>query len=854
MAQRCLHPFGRFLVFLLSSSLAVGPSYAQVGQPGGSAYSSGSQVEGGMPSIGLNGGQGDAAGLNLQPSSSIPRLRSPSSAMDDQLRWGAANSEAGRVQPLQANTQPPVRPLPPNEFQRYVLETSGQALPLFGTSYFSQGAAAYTPPTNVPVSPDYRVGPGDELQIRGWGSVDIDVRAVVDRDGMIHLPRVGSVNLSGIRSAQAEDVIRAAIGKYYKDFQLSVTMGQLRGITVYVVGQARKPGSYLLSSTSTLVSALFASGGPNQNGSMRHVQVKRGDKVVTELDLYAFLAKGDKSADVKLQDGDTIVIPAAKGFVALFGKVSNAAVYELSGPDESIGNMLAVAGGMPVVADPKRAQLERLDPSKKPARSVDAFALDAAGLARKLRNGDILTVMGLLPQFSNAVTLRGNVAQPMRSPWKEGMRISDMIPNKAFLMSRASVKRQNDVLLTDEDKLARLRSDPFAEPDGKPVARRYPAQVGDVQSDDLRDARDNRSGDRQYQNAKTGAESTPWSSEGHAVGDSADTLAQRIGNLVDEVNLDYAVIERVDADNVSVKLLSFNLGNVLNDPNSADNLLLQPGDVITVFSVNDVRVPQAKRQIFVRVEGEVQRPGIYQMHPGDGLHQLIDKAGGLTADAYLFGAAFYREEVKRAQTANLQQLVRRLESQIDTRLSSAAASVGSTDAAAAQLRIQAETQAQKQAVDRLRNLEPSGRIMLSLSDDRVKPDQLPALRLENLDRLVIPARPDFVYVLGSVNTEASLIWREGTSVQNYLDQSGVTSGADLDEIFVLRADGSVLSNNGRWFSSVLGATVLPGDVIVLPEKTDHESAWSVFTRNAKDITQIVYQFSLGAAAIKTLRQ
>lgn len=768
--------------------------------------------------------------------------------MDDQLRWGGANSEAGRAQPPQANTQPPARPLPPNEFQRYVLETSGQALPLFGTSYFSQGAAAYTPPTNVPVSPDYRVGPGDELQIRGWGSVDIDVRAVVDRDGMIHLPRVGSVNLSGIRSAQAEDVIRAAIGKYYKDFQLSVTMGQLRGITVYVVGQARKPGSYLLSSTSTLVSALFASGGPNQNGSMRHVQVKRGDKVVTELDLYAFLAKGDKSADVKLQDGDTIVIPAAKGFVALFGKVSNAAVYELSGPDESIGNMLAVAGGMPVVADPKRAQLERLDPSKKPARSVDAFALDAAGLARKLRNGDILTVMGLLPQFSNAVTLRGNVAQPMRSPWKEGMRISDMIPNKAFLMSRASVKRQNDVLLTDEDKLARLRSDPFAEPDGKPVARRRGDAAGPSAY------RDNTGAAKDQANNGATMDLSQWPLDGQGVGDNGDTLAQRIGNLVDEVNLDYAVVERVDADNVSVKLLSFNLGNVLNDPNSADNLLLQPGDVITVFSVNDVRVPQAKRQIFVRVEGEVQRPGIYQMHPGDGLRQLIDKAGGLTSDAYLFGAAFYREEVKRAQTANLQQLVRRLEAQIDTRLSTAAASTSSTDAASAQLRIQAETQAQKQAVDRLRNLTPSGRIMLSLNDDRVKPDQLPALRLENQDRLVVPARPDFVYVLGSVNTEASLIWREGQSVQNYLDQSGVTSGADLDEIFVLRTDGSVLSNNGRWFSTVRGATVLPGDVIVLPEKTDHESAWSVFTRNAKDITQIIYQFSLGAAAIKTLRQ
>lgn len=756
----------------------------------------------------------------------LPGLYSrQSNGLDVNAQQGAA------LAALQPVAQLPGKPLPPNEFQRFVLETSGQALPLFGVSFFSQASAAYVPQSNAPVSPDYRVGPGDEMQIRGWGAVDIDVRAVVDRDGMIHIPRIGAVSMNGIRSAQAEDVIRAAIGKYYRDFQLSVTMGQLRGITVYVVGQARKPGSYTLSSNSTLVSALFASGGPNQNGSMRHVQVKRAEKTATDLDLYAFLAKGDKSADIKLQDGDTIVIPAAKGFVALSGKVANSAVYELAGDNETIGSMLAVAGGLPVVADPKRAQLERLYPNKKPARTVEAFALDAQGLSKKLRSGDILTVSALVPEFGNAVTLRGNVAQPIRSPWRSGMKIRDLIPDKAYLMSRASVKRQNEVMLSDEDRLA-ANADGFPD-EASAQQPRYLAQGG----------RPATQGGAQGTSARNSKE----------VRDNADSLADRIGNLVDEINLDYAVIERVDAANVSVQLLPFSLGKALEDANSPDNVTLQPGDIVTVFSVNDVRVPQAKRQVFVRVEGEVQRPGIYQMQPGDSLPHLIEKAGGLTSDAYLFGAGFFREEVKRAQAQNLEQLVRRLESQVETRLSSAAASVSSSDAGVAQIRVQAEAQAQKQALDRLRNLKPSGRIMLGLNNDRVQPDKLPALRLENQDRLVVPARPDFVYVLGSVNTESSLIWRQGASVQQYLDQSGLTSGADIDEIFVLRADGSVLSNAGRWFSSVTGATVLPGDVIVLPEKTDHESAWSVFTRNAKDITQIVYQFSLGAAAIKTLR-
>jgi hypothetical protein len=193
--------------------------------------------------------------------------------------------------------------------------------------------------------------------------------------------------------------------------------------------------------------------------------------------------------------------------------------------------------------------------------------------------------------------------------------------------------------------------------------------------------------------------------------------------------------------------------------------------------------------------------------------------------------------------------------QTQTKLSASAASASVNEAAgAAQLRMQAEQLAQKQAVDRLRNLKPTGRIMLGLQSGDAKPDSLPTLRLENQDRLVVPAKPDFVYVLGSVNTESSLIWKAGNTVQDYLAVSGLTSGADKDELYVIRADGSVLSNGDRWFGSVARVEVQPGDLIVLPEKSDHESGWSVFTRNAKDITQIIYQFSLGAAAIKTLRQ
>lgn len=703
--------------------------------------------------------------------------------------------------------------LPPNEFQKFVLESTGRALPLFGASFFHPSAARFNPQINTPVTDDYTLGPGDEVLIRGWGAVEIDVRAVIDRNGLINIPRVGAVPLAGVKASDAQGVIRTAIGRYYRDFQLSVTMGQLRGITIYVVGQARRPGAYTLSSLSTLVSALFASGGPNALGSMRHVGVRRGNQMVTELDLYAFLARGDKAADIKLQDGDTIIIPPAYGYIALTGKVNTPAIYELRERGDSIESLLGLAGGLPVVADPKRAYLERVDPSRTPSRSVESFALDAPGLSQTLKNGDLLTVLSLTPEFSNAITLRGNVDRPVRVPWRDGMKVRDLIPSKSYLLSRASVKRQNEALLSAEER-ERVEQG-F---DGE-VLR---PEAGDPQS-----------------------------------GDTADTLAQRVGNLVDEVNLEYAVIERADNTDLSVKLLPFNLGKALDDAASPENLALKPGDILTVFSVNDVRVPQAKRHVFVRVEGEVKRPGVYQMKPGDSLRQLVEQAGGLTPDAYLFGASFYREEVRRAQAENLEKIARRLASDVQTRLSSAAASVSSAspeNASAAQLRFEAESQAQKQSLDKLRSLRPSGRIMLGLETNAATVEALPALRLENRDHLMVPARPDFVYVLGSVNTESALIWQPGKSVQHYVDLAGMTIGADKEQIFVVRADGSVVSDTDRWFSHVTRSEVMPGDTIVLPEKADHETAWATFTRNAKDITQIVYQFSLGAAAIKTLRE
>jgi protein involved in polysaccharide export with SLBB domain len=684
----------------------------------------------------------------------------------------------------------------PSEFQKFISDSTGRILPIFGAEFFSNAPSTFAPILNSPVPSDYRLGPGDELLIRGWGTIDIDYHATIDRNGTISIPSIGSVVLAGVKSSDAETVIRGAIGKLYKGVTVSVNFGQLRAITVYVVGQASRPGTYTVSSLSTLVTALFASGGPNANGSMRRVQVKRGGKMAGELDLYAFIAKGDKSGDIKLQDGDSIYIPPAGGYVALVGKVNTPAIYELKNGNDSIDSLLGYAGGLPVVADPRRAFLERIDADKSHPRSVDEFALNGEGLQRTLKNGDVLNITSITPDFSNAVILRGNVDQPLRAPFKKGMRVSDLIPSKEYLITRNATKRQNGVVTT-----------------------------GNAERDTKEDA---------------------------------SNIASQIGSMLDEINWDYAVVERINRNDLSVKLVPFNLGNVFANPTGEDNVQLQPGDTVTIFSQQDVAVPMDKRQVFVRVEGEVRVPGVYQMTANDTLQTLLAKAGGPTNNAYLFGTAFYREEVRKEQAANLEKAASRLEAQLRSEQSRNVANsraVNGTDAQIALAQRETEMQIAQQAVAKFRQLKPTGRIAFGLEPNERSFARLPQVKLENGDRLVVSAKPAFVHVFGAVNVESSPLWRPNSRVKDYLQLSGVTADADVDNAFIMRVDGTVVSNTNRgWFAGNIGGVeVMPGDSIVVPEKLDKETKWTKFMQGTREWAQIFANFGLGAAAVKTLR-
>jgi protein involved in polysaccharide export with SLBB domain len=324
---------------------------------------------------------------------------------------------------------------PPTEFQQMIANSTGKTLPIYGAHLFRNPPSTFAPLNMVPVTPDYVLGPGDELLIQTWGQVTLNSRFTVDRSGNIYIPQVGSLHVSGLKFAQVQEYLKAQMGRVFRNFDLNVSMGQLRSIQVFVVGQARRPGSYTLSSLSTLVTAIFATGGPAPQGSMRHIQLKRDGKVIVDFDMYDLLVNGDKTHDVQLLPGDVIYIPPVGPQVAVAGSVNAPAIYELkSANNTTLGNVLELAAGLTNVASGEKVRLERVDEHR--LRSMIEVALDSQGRATVLHDGDLLELVAVPSQYKDAVTLRGNVANPGRYTWKPGMRITDLIPNKDALITR----------------------------------------------------------------------------------------------------------------------------------------------------------------------------------------------------------------------------------------------------------------------------------------------------------------------------------------------------------------------------------------------------------------------------------
>lgn len=317
-----------------------------------------------------------------------------------------------------------------------------------------------------------------------------------------------------------------------------------------------------------------------------------------------------------------------------------------------------------------------------------------------------------------------------------------------------------------------------------------------------------------------------------------------------DINWDYALIERLDLEKVTTILIPFNLGNAIKDPNSEDNMLLRPGDVVTVFSHNDFRVPIGKRSKFVSLEGEFKAAGVYRVN-GETLPDLVARAGGFTQDAYLPAAEFTRESVRLSQQKALDDFIQSLEEDLQRSSSEEASSAqGQTDIAANRTRVES----QQRLIQQLRAAKPTGRVILQLRVNQDGSVEIPPIPLEDGDTFSVPSRPLTVGVVGLVYNSGDFVYQPNQTVHQYLRLAGgVTPNADPENMYVLRADGSVLSGKGSslWAGNRLDRSKLrPGDSIIVPEQLRPGQ----FTKNFKDWAGILSQFGLGAAAIKVLMQ
>ena len=755
--------------------------------------------------------------------------------------------------------QVPLPPEPLTEFQKFVASTIDQVLPIYGANLFSSVPSTFAPLDMTPVPSDYVIGPGDELRIRAWGQVNFQTNLRVDRSGEIFLPQIGPVHVAGMPFSELDKHLRDAIARVYRNFDLTADVGQIRAIQVYVSGEARRPGVYTVSSLSSLVDALFASGGPSVQGSMRHILLRRGSAVVTDFDLYDLLIHGDKSKDVKLQSGDVILIPPVGPEAAATGSVRNPAIYELR-ENESLSGLLADAGGVSAVAAEARVSIERIKNHRD--RHAMEVAYDASGLATPLADGDLVHVYSILPKYGTTVTLRGNIANPGRFAWHPGMRISDLIPDKESLITQNYWWKRTQLGLPAPEFEPIPGFDNLRQPAENNVitirpfhreGMNEPNQSGNQQGQGGYQQQ-GPSGNQQGQNLSADQRSGS-ASLGAAQRSSTDRAAlstQRteIRALAPEIDWDYAVIDRQDPETLKTILIPFDLGKVVLQHDASQDLELQPGDVISVLSEADIRVPIAHRTKMVRLDGEFVHAGVYTALPGETLRQLVERAGGLTPNAYLYGSEFTRESTRTLQQARIDEYVQNLGIQLQrSSIAMAASPVASMQGLAGATAAQSSEQS---ILASLRQIRATGRIVLKITPNSSGTSSLPDVPLEDGDRFDVPFVPATVNVVGAVYDQNSFLYARTGKVETYLQLAGgANRDADQRHEFIIRADGEVVSRGqgqSIWVNDFHKLRIYPGDTVVVPEKVVKPSALLGFL----DWSQMFSQLALGAAVLTVL--
>lgn len=747
---------------------------------------------------------------------------------------------------------------PETEFEQMVADNVGRVLPLFGQSLFDQPPSTFSPVDHSQIPAEYVIGPGDELRIRVWGQVEADLRVVVDPSGEVYIPQVGEVVVAGFRYDELEGHIRQHIAKVFKNFNITVTVGHLRAIEVTVVGNARYPGTYTISSLSTLVNGVLSSGGPGPQGSLRHIQVRRDSATITDFDFYDLLVNGDKSKDVRLQSGDVIYIPHVGPLVAITGSVNTPAIYEMK-IGSTLNELIETAGDLSTVADSSRITIDRFADR---ARKTLEFPFDDQSRVLLLQDGDIVHVSSIVPRFESTVTLRGNVANPGRYPWKPGMRVRDLIPDAQALLTRrywrdraAIVNGRATEYPIPAEEQALSHEEKGSQDLNNPAALNGTNNLRPTHGDDGAAVAAAAAQDEQSL-SKSAAEKNADqpAAEGRGLPASVSgtnpnavrNVSQDIRRYSPEINWDYAIIQRVNPIDLSSRLIWMSPRKAILEHDEASNLELQAGDVITIFSQHDVTVPEANRSRYVVIEGEVRRSGVYKLEANETLHSILQRAGGLTPDAYIYGSQLYRESARIVEQKSLDELTRTMEVQV--RQTTAAAAASSQAGEVPQM-----LAAQESILSQLHNARATGRVSLPVRPQDRDISDFPDMIMEDNDRLTIPHTPSTVAVVGNVYNPGSFIYESRNTVESYLDMAGKGKPAsDLHHAFILRANGVVVAANnvngffvGGRFDNL---RLYPGDQVIVPYKLPT----GAFVRGLRDWSQIISQLAVTGVVLSTV--
>jgi len=715
----------------------------------------------------------------------------------------------------------------------------------FGYDLFAGNPTSFTPVNDIPVSSDYLLGSGDSLKMNLYGKESLSFELAIDQEGMVYLPDLGPLSLAGLSFAEAKQQLISTIDQKMIGVKASVSMGQLRSIRVFVLGEAHLPGSYVVSSLSTITNALVLSGGVSISGSLRNIQLKRRGKLIKTLDLYDLLLKGDTSNDAQLKSGDVVFIPPVELTVSIQGEVRRPAIYEVI-KGSSVKQLIALAGGLLSTAQPSLTKIQRIGSNdNKLLLDVD---LTQASKSVEIQNGDNVNIPANLGILNGVVTVSGNVSRPGIQSWQKGVRISDVIDAAGISsntdLEYALIKRyvsSNDELRIISFSLSEIIERPGSDKDLKLMEQDELILFG------LYDSNRNQTIEGLINELRVHADVLLASQEVTVSGNvrypgtyplvenmQVEDLIRAAGGLSEKAFQLQAELSRTEFD-AQQERKQYRVGLNLSQTDSL-NFSLKSRDVLQIKTIPDWAELEQ-----VTLSGEVKFPGVYPIYKNDTLALLLERAGGLTEFAYVPGAMFTRVSLKKQQAQQINEMHKRLAEDI-AKAELVAANQGDDSEQTGDV-----AEAQK-LLSKLENTTPTGRLVIDLRKILAKEADYSIPILKG-DELFIPMKKNSVTIIGEVQLPISQVYETELDYRAYIERSGgTTDKADEGRVYIIKANGAVqMPESSGWFSGN-DMHVAPGDTIVVPldaDKLDQVVLW-------RDMSQIFYQIALGAAAVGSL--